>query len=46
MAKFYFRSYIPNQIVFFPQRIDENIAANDPVRIVNAVVDNLNLDNF
>lgn len=34
------------QIVFFPQRIDENIAANDPVRIVNAVVDNLNLDNF
>ena len=33
-------------LVLFPQRIDENIAADDPVRIVNAVVDNLNLDNF
>ena len=36
----------PNQTVLFPQRIDENIASNDPVRIVNTVVDNLNLDNF
>ena len=35
-----------NQTVLFPQRIDENIASNDPVRIVNTVVDNLNLDNF
>ena len=46
MAKLHFRPYIPNQTVLFPQRIDENIAANDPVRVVNAVVDNLNLDNF
>ena len=46
MAKLHFRPYIPNQTVLFPQRIDENIAANDPVRIVNTVVDNLNLDNF
>ena len=46
MAKLHFCSYIPNQTVLFPQRIDENIAADDPVRIVNAVVDNLNLDNF
>ena len=36
----------PNQTILFPQRIDENIASNDPVRIVNTVVDNLNLDNF
>ncbi len=41
-----FRPYIPNQTVLFPGRIDENIAANDPVRIVHTVVDNLNLDNF
>ncbi|KAA4687548.1 transposase, partial [Bacteroides intestinalis] len=40
MAKLHFRPYIPNQTVLFPQRIDENIAADDPVRIVNAVVDN------
>ena len=46
MAKLHFRPYIPNQTVLFPQRIDDNIAADDPVRIVNAVVDNLNLDNF
>ena len=46
MAKLHFRPYIPNQTVLFPQRIDENIAANDPVRIVNTVVDNLNLDLF
>ena len=31
---------------FFPQRIDENIAATDPVRIVNTVIDNLNLESF
>ena len=46
MAKLHFRPYIPNQTVLFPQRIDENIADNAPVRIVNAIVDSLNLDNF
>lgn len=40
MAKLHFRPYILNQTVLFPQRIDENIAANNPVHIVNAVVDN------
>ena len=46
MAKIHFRSYIPNQTVLFPSRIDENIKANDPVRILSAVVDHLNLENF
>ena len=46
MAKLHFRPYIPNQTVLFPQRIDENISANDPVRIISTVVDHLNLDNF
>lgn len=32
--------------MLFPQRIDENIAENAPVCIVNAVVDDLKLDNF
>ena len=45
-AKTHFRDYAPNQTVLFPGRIDENIAANDPVHVVNTVVDNLNLDNF
>lgn len=46
MAKLYFRPYIPNQTVLFPQRIDENIYENALVRILNAVVDHHNLDNF
>ena len=46
MAKIHFRPYTPNQMVLFPQRIDEDIAENDPVRIINAVVDSLNLDCF
>src|SRR5574344_1937838 len=46
MAKIHFRPYIPNQTVLFPSRIDENIKDNDPVRILSAVVDRLNLDNF
>ena len=46
MAKLHFRPYIPNQTVLFPQRIDENIASNDPVRIVNTVVDTLHLEGF
>ena len=45
-TKTHFRDYAPNQTVLFPRRIDENIAANDPVRVVNTVIDNLNLDNF
>ena len=46
MAKIHFRPYTPNQIVLFPQRIDENIPSDDPVRILNAMVDNLNLSSF
>ncbi|AVM56469.1 IS5/IS1182 family transposase [Bacteroides heparinolyticus] len=46
MSKLHFRPYTCNQTVLFPQRLDENIAENDPVRMVNAIVDGLNLDNF
>jgi len=45
-GKLHFRPYIPNQAVLFPRRIDEILTANDSVRIVNTVVDNLILDNF
>jgi transposase len=33
-------------MVLFPQRIDEDIAENDPVRIINGIIDGLNLDNI
>ena len=46
MAKVQFKSYTPNQLVLFPQRIDEDITENDPVRIVNSIVDNLDLTGF
>ncbi|MBP3354685.1 MAG: transposase, partial [Bacteroidales bacterium] len=46
MTKLHFRPYISNQLVLFPQRIDENISDNDPVRVVNTIVDNLNIESF
>lgn len=46
MAKIHYHPYTPNQLVLFPQRIDEDIAENDPVCIVNAIVDSLNLEAF
>ena len=45
-AKLHFRPHINNQLVLFPQRIDEDIAPNDPVRLVNSVVDGLDLERF
>ena len=46
MAKIHFRPYTPNQTVLFPQRIDEDITENDPVRMVDALVESLNLEGF
>jgi len=46
MPKIDLHPYTPNQLMFFPQKIDEDIAENDPVRIVNAIIDNLDLEAF
>jgi transposase len=46
MAKVHFLSYTPNQLVLFPQRIDKDIAENDPVRIISGIIDGLKLDNI
>ena len=46
MTKIHFRPYNPNQTVLFPPRIDEDIAENEPVRMVNALVESLNLESF
>lgn len=43
MTKLHFRPCIPNQTLLFPNRIDEDIASDDPVRVVNALVDSLDL---
>ncbi len=42
-AKLHFREHINNQMVLFPERIDKDIAPDDPVRLVNAVVDSLDM---
>ena len=46
MAKVHYRFYSTKQIIFFPQRIDEDIAENDPVRIVSGIVDDLDIGSF
>ena len=45
-TKLHFRPYNPKQNLLFPQRLDEDIAENDAVRVVDAVIDELRLDNF
>ena len=42
-TKIHFRPHINNQTVLFPQRIDKDIAQDDPVRLVNSVVESLDL---
>ncbi|MDR1121438.1 MAG: hypothetical protein LBM08_11030 [Dysgonamonadaceae bacterium] len=38
-----FRSYNQGQTVLFPSRIDERIPENSPVRLINRIVDGLDL---
>jgi transposase len=33
-------------MILFPQRLNKDIAENDPVLVVDAVIDNLKLENF
>ena len=43
MQNYHFRPYSPNQTVLFPERIDKDISPDDPVRLVSAVIDNLDI---
>ena len=43
MQKYHFRPYSPNQTVLFPERIDKDISPDDPVRLVSAVIDSLDI---
>ena len=45
-TKLHFRDYNPKQMILFPHRLDKDIAENDPVRVVDTVIDGLRLDNF
>ena len=41
-----FKSYNPNQAMLLPPSLDELIAKDHPVRIVNDVIDKINLNPY
>ena len=41
--RYHFRPYSPNQTILFPQRIDKDIAEDDPVRLISHIVEHLDL---
>ena len=43
MKKVTFKKYDQGQIQLFPSRLDERIGENHPVRLINSIVDNLDL---
>jgi transposase len=43
-TKVIFKDYSPNQILLLPPSLEEMIAPNHPVRVVNQVIDTLDLD--
>ena len=43
-AKVVFKDYSPNQILLLPPSLEEMIDPNHPVRVVNQVIDNLDID--
>lgn len=45
-ANIHYKDYNPKELVLYPQLVEQNIAENDPVRIIDAVIDGLNLENF
>ena len=46
MAKIVFKELTSNQNVLFPVSLSEKIAPNHPVRIVNSVVDALDISSL
>lgn len=46
LSNIHFRDYNPKQMILFPERLDKDIEENDPVRVVDTVIDNLNLENI
>ena len=41
-----YRSYIHNRESLFPARLDENIEADAPVRVINDIIEGLDLRSF
>ena len=45
-TRIHYRDYNPKQLLLFPERLDKDIDENDPVRVVDRVIDGLKMDNF
>lgn len=45
-TKLYYRSYICNRDLLFPQHLDKDIPQNSPVRLINSVIDRRDLSGF
>ncbi len=45
-SKIRFKEITSQQSVLFPSNISDKIAANHPVRVVNQIVENLNIDDI
>ena len=43
-TKVVFKDYSPNQILLLPPSLEDMIDPNHPVRVVNQVIDSLDLD--
>jgi transposase len=43
-SKVVFKNYTPNQILLLPPSLEELIETNHPVRVVNQVIDTINID--
>ncbi len=41
LVKRHFRIYNSKQTFLFPQRFDKDIAGNNPIRVIDTVIDNL-----
>jgi len=46
MAKVVFKSYNQGQIQLFPSRLDERISENSPVRLIDSIVNNLDISDL
>lgn len=46
MAKIVFKKLTPNQNVLFPVSLLEKIATNHPVRVVNSIVESLDINSL
>lgn len=43
-SKLVFKTYTPNQILLFPASLEEKIDQHHPVRIVNTIIERINID--